>query len=266
MFKTAKREPLSCTQTILSSYDFISSSATFLSFLRLLRVFLMFFGLNISFSMVSINNSKLLLLLCFNLYGCLLSLQTGGSLPGGNRFVNVETMFSGLPSNFTCDYVEKVEHQIYTSSFSRLDEDSSPEFKQKVNNWLDKWPEKITEEWKKFITPNNSRAGKMYGMVKTHKKDNLVRVITSGCNTAVEKLSILVEKTLYPIADNLPSKIKDTNNMLEIIDQLNEFVLTDNFVLVSFDVVNMFPNIDNRSRLKSVRNILIANEFNMDSN
>ena len=165
----------------------------------------------------------------------------------------------------TSDYVEKVEYQINRSSFSILDKDPSPEFKQKVNNWLDKWPEKITEEWKKIITPNNSSAGKMYGMVKTHKKDNPVRVITSGCNTAVEKLSILVEKALYPIADNLPSKIKDTNNMLEIIDQLNEFVLTDNFVLVSFDVVNMFPNIDNRSGLESVKNILITNEFDMDS-
>ena len=89
-------------------------------------------------------------------------------------------------------------------------------------------------------------------MVKTHKSDNPVRVITSGYNTAVEKLSILDEKTLYPIANNLPSKIKDANNMLEIIDKLNEFVLSDNFVLVSFDAVNMFPNIDNRSGLESV--------------
>ena len=68
-----------------------------------------------------------------------------------------------------------------------------------MNNWLNKWPEKITEEWKKFITPNNSSAGKMYGMVKTHKNDNPVHVITSGCNTTIEKMSILVEKTLYPI-------------------------------------------------------------------
>ena len=56
-----------------------------------------------------------------------------------------------------------------------------------MKNWLNKWPDKITEEWKKFITPNNSSAGKMYGMVKTHKNDNPVRMITSGCNTAIEK-------------------------------------------------------------------------------
>ena len=75
-----------------------------------------------------------------------------------------------------------------------------------MSNWLNKWPDKITEEWKKCITPNNSSAGKMCGMVKTHKIGNPVRVITSGFDTAIEKLSILVEKTLYPIADNLPSK------------------------------------------------------------
>ena len=102
-------------------------------------------------------------------------------------------------------------------------------------------------------------------MVKTHKNDNPIRVITRRCNTAIENLSILFKKSLYPIADNLPSKSKDTNNMLEIIDQLNKFVLTDNFVLVSFDAVNMFPSIDNRSGLESVKNILITNEFDMDS-
>ena len=52
--------------------------------------------------------------------------------------------------------------------------------------------------------------------------------------------------------------------MLEIIDLLNDFV-TDNFVLDSFDAVYMFPSIDNRSSLESVKNILIVNEFDMDS-
>ena len=93
----------------------------------------------------------------------------------------------------------------------------------------------------------------MYGLVKTHKVDNPVRVITSGCNTVVEKLSILVQKSLYPLADGLNSKIKDTNNMLEIIDNINKSMLSKNCVLVSFDMMNMFPNIDNKSVLLSVK-------------
>ena len=65
MFKTTKRERLPCTRITLSSHDIFSLSAAFSSFLRLLPVFLMFFGFKIYFSMVSINNSKLLLLLWF---------------------------------------------------------------------------------------------------------------------------------------------------------------------------------------------------------
>ena len=102
-------------------------------------------------------------------------------------------------------------------------------------------------------------------MVKTHKIDNPVHVINRGCNTTIENLSILVEKISYPIADKLPSKIKDTNDMFDIIDSINESVLTDNHVLVSFDVVNMFPNIDNKSGLKSVKDVLLDNNFDLDS-
>ena len=123
-----------------------------------------------------------------------------------DKVIRVEDKGSRFVVLNTCDYVQNAEHQIDRSSFSRLDEDLSSEFKQKVNNWLNKWPEKITEEWKKYITPNNASAGKMYGMVKTHKNGNPARVITSGFDTAIEKRSILVEKTLYPITDNLPSK------------------------------------------------------------
>ena len=65
-----------------------------------------------------------------------------------------------------------------------------------------------------------------------------MRVITSGYKTVDEKLSILVEKT-YPLADRLNSKIKDTKH----IDNINKSMLSENCVLVSLYVVNMFPNI-----------------------
>ena len=68
----------------------------------------------------------------------------------------------------------------------------------------------------------------MYVMVKTHKVYNPVRAITSGCDTVLEKLSISVEKTLYPLAHGLHSKIKDTNNMLEIIHNINKSMLSEN--------------------------------------
>ena len=50
-----------------------------------------------------------------------------------DKVVRVQDKGSRFVVLNTSDYVEKVEHQINRSSFSRLDEDPSPEFKQKVN-------------------------------------------------------------------------------------------------------------------------------------
>ena len=124
-----------------------------------------------------------------------------------------------------------MEQQINRSCFDKLNSDLSSEFIQKVMDWIVKWSEKINKKWKEFVKPGNCKAGKMYGMVKIQKINYPVCVITSGCNTAVDNLSILVEKILYPISDKLPSKIKDTNDMFDIINSINESVLPDKHVL-----------------------------------
>ena len=48
--------------------------------------------------------------------------------------------------------------------------------------------------------------------------------------------------------------------MLDIIDNLNDPNLPHNSVLVSFDVVNMFPSIDNESSIKAVKEMLDVRE------
>ena len=96
----------------------------------------------------------------------------------------------------------------------------------------------------------------MYGNIKTHKADNPARVITSGCNTAVEHLLIFIEKVIYGIASELLSRIKDINHMLDIIDDLNNLNLHPESVLVSFDIINIFPSIDNKLGINSVIKLL----------
>ena len=44
--------------------------------------------------------------------------------------------------------------------------------------------------------------------------------------------------------------------MLNIIDSTDKSFLANKYLLVSFNVVNMFPNIDNRSDLKSVKDVI----------
>ena len=57
---------------------------------------------------------------------------------GEDKVIRVQDKGSRFVVLSTCDYVGKVDHQINRSLYGRLDEDPSPEFKQKVNNWLDK--------------------------------------------------------------------------------------------------------------------------------
>ena len=53
--------------------------------------------------------------------------------------------------------------------------------------------------------------------------------------------------------------------MLKITDNINKSMLSVNCVLISFDVVNMFFNIDNKSSLLSVEEALTNSNFNVDS-
>ena len=100
----------------------------------------------------------------------------------------------------------------------------------------------------------------MYVNVETHKRNNPVRVITNGCNAAVENVSIFVENVLFELVSQLPSRIKDTCHILEITDDKNNSNLSSGAVLVSLEVVNMFPSIDDNMRNASVRKYLDERE------
>ena len=51
----------------------------------------------------------------------------------------------------------------------------------------------------------------------------------------------------------MDSRIKDTQNILSIIDMINDSnILTDDSVQVSFNIVNMFPNINISKALSEI--------------
>ena len=135
---------------------------------------------------------------------------------------------------------------------------------EKVNSWIWKWTLKrvIDDNCKRFITPVNSAPGKMYGLVKTHKGNNPVKVVTSGCNNAIENLPICIEHVLFELSESIPSRIKDSNHLLDLIDNINSMFLLTNTILGSFDIVNMFPNINKKSGLDTVKSVLLKRSTN----
>ena len=162
----------------------------------------------------------------------------------GNRFVIV---------NKATD-TQKAKEKIERSSFAEINYDPTTSHVQKVENWARKWHDRgeISKEWKEYVINKEARPGKNPTLYKTHKQGNRVRLLTSGCNTAIENLARFIESICAPLTEELESRIRNTSHLLDIIDQINRECLPSNLTLVSFDIVNMFPSINNKNGIEAV--------------
>jgi len=132
-----------------------------------------------------------------------------------------------------------------------------------VEQWCSKWLQRseISPQIASWIVNRKANPGVAFGNIKTHKKDNPLRLITSCCGTAIENLSAFTEFYLQPLARKQPSFIKDTIDLLNRIQKLNEQgPFPEGALLVSWDVVSTFPNIDNELGLGAVSRALDTRE------
>ena len=106
----------------------------------------------------------------------------------GNRFIIVDKQ---------TDH-EKADEQIERSSFLKIDYDPTTLHIDKVKEWATKWISRneISKEWAKYIVNENAVPGKNSTLYKTHKPNNPVRLLTTGCNTAIENLSRFYRSSL----------------------------------------------------------------------
>ena len=99
-----------------------------------------------------------------------------------------------------------------------------------------------------------------------HKRNNQLRLITSSCGRVIERLSALTEFYLKPLSESLPSFFKDSNDFINKLEDLNaKGPFPEGSLLVSWDVVSMFPNIDNDIGISAVRRALNSRSVNIPS-
>ena len=75
-------------------------------------------------------------------------------------------------------------------------------------------------------------------------------------------MSNYIEHVLFELSESMPSRVKDSNHLLDITDHTNSMFLPVNAILFSFDIVNMFPNVENRSGLDAVKSVLLKRSNN----
>ena len=162
----------------------------------------------------------------------------------GSRFVLIDRR----------EYEEKMLGQLTNSlHYMQLQVDPTFTYVDVVKPWCEKWVQvgEIIPKVANWVLNTKAKPGVAFGNVKTHKLGNPLRLITSCCGTAIENLSAFTEFYLQPLARKLPSCIKDSTDLLNKIEQLNQNgPFPPGTLLVSWDVVSMFPNIDNPWDLK----------------
>ena len=64
--------------------------------------------------------------------------------------------------------------------------------------------------------PRNTRTPLFHGLPEVHKPDCSLRSIVSGCDGPTDCLPSCITYFIQPLANNLPSHIKDTKHFIEI--------------------------------------------------
>ena len=95
-------------------------------------------------------------------------------------------------------------------------------------------------------------------MIKSHKPNNPIRLITSGNSTAVENLSLFTGHFLHPCVK------KEAHILIDITALLNKITdINDKFspfpagtLLVSWNIISMYPSIGNKVGLAACKEAL----------
>ena len=106
----------------------------------------------------------------------------------------------------------------------------------------------IDEDTASLLRPSKSRTPKFYMLPKIHKESMPGRPVVSSVSSPTEKISAFVDEFLKPMAQELPSYIKDTTHFLQKIDKVGE--ISKDTYMVTLDVKSRCTNIDNEEGLR----------------
>ena len=85
---------------------------------------------------------------------------------------------------------------------------------------------------------DHPRTSRFYLLPEIHKSGNPGRPIVSACNFATELLATYLDMITKPLVENLPSYVKDTNHMLDIVQSFR-FSGTHNYMF-NMDIKSCF--------------------------
>ncbi|XP_065642363.1 uncharacterized protein LOC136073993 isoform X2 [Hydra vulgaris] len=77
-----------------------------------------------------------------------------------------------------------------------------------------------------------------------------LRPIVSGCDGPIDNLSFFITEFIQPVAEQLPAYFKDTTHLLKLLQ--SHVLETNNYILVTADVISLYTNIPHRESIDDV--------------
>ncbi|KAJ8031266.1 Deleted in malignant brain tumors 1 protein [Holothuria leucospilota] len=112
----------------------------------------------------------------------------------------------------------------------------------------------ITDDMHQYAIREGTRPARFYLLPKVHKKGVPGRPVISACGSATEGLSEIVDFFLQPYLSTIPSFIKDTDDFIRKIRDIN--VIPPGAFLVTIDVVALYPSIPHTNGLRALGDFL----------
>ena len=116
--------------------------------------------------------------------------------------------------------------------------------------------EEITDKNIEYFMVKNPRLARFYLLPKIHKRLFNVpgRPVVSHVGFHTERVSSFIDYHLQPLAQNVKSYIKDTNDFLNKLKNIRK--LPEDAIMVTIDVVGLYPSIPHEEGLSAIKNAL----------
>jgi predicted GIY-YIG superfamily endonuclease len=150
------------------------------------------------------------------------------------------------------DYINGLETMFADrTTYERIDRCKTTSVQTRLNKMVSRWQDMAFIDFytAKKLKSQNGVIARAYGLPKVHKPGNLYRPIVSSVGTPLYNLSKFLCDILKSTIGLSEHSVK---NSMDFRTKIKDFSIPDDHKLVSFDVVSLFTNIDNRRVLDIV--------------
>ena len=163
----------------------------------------------------------------------------------------------------TQDYLREYGNQLTDMNvYEKMEGDPVTATNKKIRKVLDNMIRKkeINEKLADYLFIKRPQLGKFYLLSKIHKRTPSVpgRPVISNNSTVTENISAFLDFHLKPLVTKVPHSLEDTLDFLTRITEIKD--IPGDALLVSFDVVGLYPHIPREESIEIMKKFLNQRE------